>query len=293
MNQTGYCGRLAPSPTGLLHLGHVRTFSVASERARAAGGRLRLRIEDLDPHRSKAAFARAAEDDLRWLGLAWDGEPWFQSARAAAYRGAWQQLMAAGLLYPCSCSRRDLEQSAGAPHRAADEPLYPGTCRQRWPRGTSAARAAIAHWLGAGPDGQNWRFRVPAGECLRWDDGGFGAQGYIAGQDFGDFAVWRRDGVASYQLAVVVDDAGMGVTEVVRGADLLLSTARQLLLYRALALPSPAWVHCPLVLDEQGERLAKRSDALSVQALRAGGLSAAEVLALARKGAGSGLVPLA
>ena len=298
-----YRGRLAPSPTGLLHLGHVRTFAVA--RDLAAAGSLLLRIDDLDPQRSRAAFIQSAEQDLRWLGLRWDGEPWRQSLRGAAYRAAWEHLVASGFVYPCRCSRRDLAQSASAPHeppheQAAgmeDEPIYPGACRPAWmparlpsarslpgPASLSATPAGSqdrAQWLAAGPDGSNWRFRVPPDEPVHWPDGALGPQTFIAGRHFGDFAVWRRDGVPAYQLATTVDDAAMQITEVVRGADLLLSTARQLLLYRALGLSAPQWLHCPLVVDETGNRLAKRSDALSVRALRKQGLSPAAVLAMA------------
>ncbi len=271
-----YRGRLAPSPTGLLHLGHVRTFAVA--RQRAARGELLLRIDDLDPHRSRAEYITHAIEDLEWLGFTWAGEPWFQSRRMAAYRTAWEQLVQAGYVYACRCSRRDLAEAAHAPHDPGDEPLYPGSCRPGWRPGEEAGAADRAAWLALGPGGANWRFRVPEGELLRWVDGGFGPQAFTAGQHFGDFSLWRRDGVPAYQLAVVVDDAAMGITEVVRGADLLLSAARQLLLYRALALTPPRFFHCPLVLDEQGARLAKRTDALSVRALRAQGHSPAEVL---------------
>jgi glutamyl/glutaminyl-tRNA synthetase len=281
-----YIGRLAPSPTGLLHLGHVRTFAAAYRRAREAGGLLSLRIDDLDPQRSRPEFARAAEEDLRWLGLEWNGEPWLQSRRGAPYREAWEQLILGGWVYRCACSRRDLRSAVAAPHEGSDngqaeEPLYPGTCRPAWlPRDADEVDER-ADWLAAGPDGSNWRFRVPDSAKLTWTDGGFGPQSFTAGEDFGDFSIWRRDGVPAYQLATVVDDAAMGVTEVVRGADLLLSTARQLLLFRALGLPEPEFHHCPLVLDALGNRLAKRSDSLSVKALRAQGWSAAEVLEMA------------
>ena len=296
-----YRGRLAPSPTGLLHMGHVRTFAVARGRARA--GLLLLRIDDLDPQRSRPEFIESAEQDLRWLGLAWAGEPRRQSLRGAAYHAAWERLVAGGFVYPCRCSRRDLAQSASAPHERSagveDEPLYPGTCRPAWmpasaalPRARSLRCSASlpaapdgaqdrARWLAAGPEGANWRFRVPLDEAVRWTDGGLGPQTFTAGRHFGDFAVWRRDGVPAYQLATVVDDAAMHITEVVRGADLLLSTARQLLLCRALGLTAPAWLHCPLVVDETGNRLAKRVDALSVRSLREQGLTPAAVLALA------------
>lgn len=270
-----YVGRLAPSPTGLLHLGHARTFAAA--RDRAAGGLLRLRIDDLDRDRSRTAYADAAMEDLRWLGIAWQGEPVYQSRRAALYRAAWTRLVRLGWLYPCMCSRKDLAEAAGAPHEAGGEVLYPGTCRP-----ASINKAECGQWAEEGPDGRNWRFRV-ASELVFWRDGGAGAQQFTAGRDFGDFSVWRRDGLAAYQLASVVDDADLGITEAVRGADLLLSTARQILLFRALAASVPEFHHVPLVYDADGRRLAKRTDALSIRALREQGLSAADVLRIAQE----------
>ncbi len=272
-----YRGRLAPSPTGLLHLGHARTFRTAFERARAVGGALVLRVEDLDPGRSRSEFAAAMLEDLRWLGIAWQEgpdvggpcAPYLQSARRALYVASWRKLVERGFVYPCRCSRRELRESAQAPHESEgemdDEPVYPGTCRPRpgaaWPEPPES------------PAGVNWRFRVPDGEAVSFEDGGFGPGRYVAGREFGDFLIWRRDDVPAYQLAAVVDDAAMAITEVVRGADLLKSTARQLLLYRALGLAAPAWFHCPLVMDAEGRRLAKRTDALSIRALRERGCS--------------------
>ena len=269
-----YRGRLAPSPTGFLHLGHARTFWIAQQRALAAQGTLILRDEDLDPDRSQAHFRSAMMEDLRWLGLQWQEgpdvggpfAPYTQSQRQGIYRDAWRRLLAGGWLYPCRCSRKDLAQAMQAPHD--DEGIYPGTCRP-----TKAL-------LGGGdtPAGANWRFRVPQGEAVEFVDGHFGPQRFTAGQDFGDFLVWRRDDLPSYQLAVVVDDDAMRITEVVRGADLLKSTARQILLARALGLPSPSWYHCDLLLDERGERLAKRHDALSLRSLREQGKRPDELL---------------
>jgi glutamyl/glutaminyl-tRNA synthetase len=263
-----YRGRIAPSPTGYLHVGHLRTFWTAFERARAAGGVLVLRNEDLDPQRSRPQFAEAMIEDLRWFGIEWQEgpdvggpfAPYEQSRRRSFYVDAWRRLRDAGAIYPCSCSRKDLAESAQAPHEADpnDEPLYPGTCRGR----TSDAND---------PRGINWRFRVPDGEIVAFEDLHLGAQQFRAGSDFGDFLVWRRDDVPAYQLAVVVDDAAMRITEVVRGADLLKSTVRQLLLLRALGFVAPAYYHCDLVTDEAGVRLAKRHDALSIRTLRAGG----------------------
>jgi glutamyl/glutaminyl-tRNA synthetase len=277
-----YRGRLAPSPTGLLHLGHARTFWTAHQRALQSNGVLVMRNEDLDPHRSKPEFAAAMLEDLRWLGIRWQEgplhagggpyAPYVQSQRRQLYLEAWRKLVRAGFVYPCKCSRKDLARSAQAPHDEDDEPLYPGTCRPQ-----CSPRDAIA--VPESPAGLNWRFRVPDGEEITFEDGHFGSQTYIAGRDFGDFLVWRRDDVPAYQLAVVVDDAAMRITEVVRGADLLRSTARQILVDRALGLEPPAWYHCPLMSDERGQRLAKRHDALSLRALREQGMMPEDVIA--------------
>ena len=276
-----YRGRIAPSPTGLLHLGHAATFWTAYQRAIAASGILALRIEDLDPQRSKAEFAEAAIHDLRWLGIHWQEgpdvggpyAPYIQSERHAIYRDALKKLIDRNLVYPCHCSRKDLAQLAQAPHD--DELSYPGTCRPD----LNSARSGAAKTFSE--TGVNWRFRVPDGEGIQFYDDHFGTQRFVAGQEFGDFLVWRKDGVPSYQLAVAVDDAAMAITEVVRGADLLKSTARQILVCRALGLPQPAWYHCPLITDEHGQRLAKRHDALSLRALRALGLKPEDLLRMA------------
>jgi glutamyl/glutaminyl-tRNA synthetase len=276
-----YRGRIAPSPTGLLHLGHAATFWIAYQRSVEASGTLVLRMEDLDPQRSKAEFAAGAIEDLRWLGVPWhEGPdvsgpyaPYVQSARHAIYLDALLELIARGLVYPCRCSRKDLAQLAQAPHD--DEPVYPGTCRP----GLVTARPAVIE--NPATTGFNWRFRVQDGEGIEFDDGHFGPQRFVSGEDFGDFLVWRKDGVPAYQLAVAVDDAAMTITEVVRGADLVKSTARQILVCRALGLPEPAWFHCPLVTDERGQRLAKRHDALSLRALRALGVKPEDVLRMA------------
>ncbi len=277
-----YRGRLAPSPTGLLHLGHARTFWTAQERARAASGTLILRDEDLDAQRARGDYARAMLEDLRWLNIEWQEGPdvggpfgpYRQSERYELYRSAWERLRAGGWIYPCTCSRRELAAAVSAPHEdgdaADDEPVYAGTCRPK------AGVIAEVH----GPAGVNWRFRIPDGETIGFEDSGMGAQSYVAGRDFGDFVVWRRDDVPAYQLACVADDAAMRITEVVRGADLLKSTARQILLYRALGLTQPLWHHCRLLRDTQGQRLAKRTDALSLRALRDRGMTPEEVQAM-------------
>jgi glutamyl-tRNA synthetase len=300
MPVSDYRGRLAPSPTGYLHVGHARTFWTAWQRARDAGGALIMRMEDLDPDRSRAIYADAALEDLRWLGIRWhEGPdrggpfaPYVQSKRRPAYSEVWRRLLTGGFLFPCRCSRKDLAAALGAPHESAsrsaagrdgfkleppdDEPAYPGTCRHTWwlapqlpgPTGLDPER----------PEGANWRFRVPDGQVVEFEDRNLGPQRFVAGDDFGDFVVWRRDGVPSYQLACVADDIAMGITEVVRGADLLKSTARQILLYRALGIEPPQWFHCRLVVDHNGRRLAKRHDALSLRALRQRGLTPMNIL---------------
>jgi glutamyl-tRNA synthetase len=294
---SGYRGRLAPSPTGYLHVGHARTFWTASQRARAAGGTLVMRMEDLDPDRCRAIYADAALEDLRWLGIRWQEgpdkggpfAPYAQSKRRAIYLDAWRTLLQRGAIYPCRCSRKDLETALGAPHERAadtaltaerdaldDEPVYPGTCRQSPTKLPQFLR--LAGLSADSPDGINWRFRVPDGAAVEFADANLGPQRFVAGVDFGDFVVWRRDGVPSYQLACVADDAAMGITEVVRGADLLKSTARQILLYRALGWRPPAWFHCRLVVDHNGRRLAKRHDMLSLRTLRGRGLTPMNIL---------------
>jgi glutamyl/glutaminyl-tRNA synthetase len=283
----GYRGRLAPSPTGYLHLGHARTFWIAQNRARVAGGTLVLRNDDLDRARCRPDFVSGYYEDLRWFGFRWDEgpdvggpfAPYDQSARLGFYRSALEPLKQRGAVYPCTCSRQDVLRALGAPHAGEEEPIYPGTCRDR-------ALESI-------PSGArvNWRLRTTPGEIVEFVDGHFGPQRFAAGQDFGDFVFWRHDGLPSYQLACTADDVSMRITEVVRGEDLLPSTARQILLYRALGLEPPRFYHCPLMRDEQGRRLAKRHDALSLRQLRAQGASPedlrrnwAEALPYAKRG---------
>jgi glutamyl/glutaminyl-tRNA synthetase len=265
-----YRGRLAPSPTGYLHLGHARTFWLASERARRAGGKLILRIDDLDRARSRPEFAEAAEEDLRWLGLEWSEPAVRQSTRLERYRSALARLRQAGLIFPCSRSRRDVSGAASAPHEEAeaDEPIYPREFRPPPSTLLPPLDAKI-----------NWRFRVPDGEAIVFEDGLAGAQRAVAGESFGDFIVWRRDGMPSYQLACAVDDAELAITEVVRGADLIPSTFRQILLHRALGYAVPDYRHAPLLRDLRGMRLAKRHDALSLRALRRAGRRPEQIIA--------------
>ena len=291
-----YRGRLAPSPTGLLHVGHARTFWIAAQRAADHRGPLIFRNEDLDSQRCRPEFVQAMLEDLRWLGIEWvEGPdrggpvgPYTQSERRGFHLAAWRKLRDLGMIYPCTCSRKDVALAAGAPNELDDEPVYPGKCRpQKEQRGAASPDRIPSTSLRAGSDsvpqkndepaGVNWRFRVPDGEEICFTDLHLGKQRTVAGRDFGDFIVWRRDDVPAYQLAVVVDDAAMGITEVVRGADLLKSTARQILLFRALALAVPDYYHCDLIRDEAGVRLAKRHDSLSIRKLRELGWTAEQV----------------
>lgn len=235
-------------------------------------------------------FVDAMLEDLRWLGFTWSEgpdvggphAPYNQSERRAHYRAALETLHAAGAIFPCTRSRRDVLEALSAPHESApntgqppgalpadDEPVYPAKFRP--PPGTPLPPLGDTITV-------NWRFRVPEGEEIAFDDGRFGVQRAVAGRDFGDFLVWRKDDVPSYQLACAVDDAAMRITEVVRGADLIKSTFRQLLLLRALGLAAPRHYHCPLMTDDKGERLAKRHDALSLRTLRERGTTPEQIV---------------
>lgn len=270
-------GRLAPSPTGRLHVGHARSFLAAWWSARAQGGRVVLRLEDLDRQRSSPEHVAEALADLRWLGLDWDGEPFVQSEHTDVLEQALATLATRGLAYPCTCSRKDLRTALGAPHaseeRAAEqtgELRYPGTCRDRY------ASLEEAERLSGSPAGL--RFRVPA-RAVTITDRLHGTVTERVAETVGDFLLARRDGAIAYQLAVVVHDALQGVTEVVRGDDLLTSTHRQRLLQEALDLPAPATLHLPLVLDADGERLAKRNASLTLATLRAEGADPGRLVA--------------
>lgn len=263
-------GRFAPSPTGPLHLGNARTALVSWLAARTVNGRYVMRVEDLDAARVRPGLEARILDELRWLGLDWDegpdvggpAGPYRQSERLGAYAAALARLREAGLVYPCFCSRAEVAAAAGAPHGPSDEgPRYPGTCAALSP-GEARRRSAARR--------PSWRLRAAPG-AVRFDDGLHGPRAVDVAAEVGDFVVARADGVPAYQLAVVVDDAAMGVTDVVRGDDLLASTGRQLLLYAALGLAAPRFAHVPLVVGEDGERLAKRHGALSLGELRARG----------------------
>jgi glutamyl-tRNA synthetase len=236
-----------------------------------------LRFDDLDGQRCQPQFATQAQVDLEWLGLDWDDSPVFQSTHQSAFDDALCRLLESDACYPCICSRRDVEEAIAAPHALQSEPRYPGTCRGRF---SSIAQARSA--TGRDPC---LRFRVTPGE-VRFQDGLFGEQRCNVQDTIGDFVVQRRDGSTAYQLAVVIDDAEQGVTEVVRGEDLLPSTARQSLLQQALQLPHPTWIHVPLVNDSAGKRLAKRADSLSLQTLREAEIDARAVVAWAARTAG-------
>jgi glutamyl-tRNA synthetase len=255
-------GRLAPSPTGAQHVGNARTYLIAWLSARARGGTVRLRIEDIDSPRVKAGAADEALADLRWLGLDWDGEPVVQTARLPLYEAALEALKRQDLVYPCTCTRSDIAAAASAPH-LGDEVTYPGTCAYR--------HAADAIELAAAGVSFAWRFRVI--DSPPFTDAFAGARHIDLKQCGGDFVVWKSAGTPAYQLAVVIDDAATGVTEVVRGDDLIPSTPRQLLLYRALGFAPPRFAHVPLVVGEDGRRLAKRHGDTRLAALRAAGVA--------------------
>jgi glutamyl-tRNA synthetase len=292
-------GRLAPSPSGRLHLGHARTFALAWAHSRSQAGRLLLRLEDLDQSRCRPEHVERLLRDLTWLGLDWDGAPVYQSQRLDVLREAAARLEHSGEAYRCTCRRVDLEQAVQAPQRGVSEQRYPGTCRPRANpvRGSAPVPvrpgapvpvrpgAPVPVRPGEMPDRSALRFRVPDG-LLCFSDGLAGPQSFDVSADVGDFLISSRTNVPAYQLAVVVDDAHQGVTEVFRGDDLLSSTPRQILLQRALGLAEPAWFHIPLVLDSQGRRLAKRADDLSLEALREAGVDARAVLAWVGRSAG-------
>jgi len=265
--------RLAPSPTGALHLGNARTFLINWLMARRAGWRIVLRIEDLDGPRIKSGADRQAMEDLRWLGLDWDGEAVYQSPRAEVYRAATRRLLAEGKAYPCVCTRREVEVAASAPHAEDGAAVYPGTCRGRF-RTMEEAEAASGRTPAV-------RFAVPAGE-VAFVDRFRGRCQFDPARELGDFVIMKADGTAAYQLAVVIDDAEMGVTQVVRGDDLIDSTPRQLLLYQALGLADrvPAYTHLPLVVGTDGRRLAKRHGDTRLAHYRGRGVAVGRVLGL-------------
>jgi glutamyl-tRNA synthetase len=288
-NTSVVVGRLAPSPTGAQHLGNARTYLLAWLSARAAGGRVVMRIEDIDSPRVKPWAIEQAADDLRWLGLDWDEgpdiggphAPYLQTQRTDQYEAALQRLIQLDLAYPCTCTRKDIEAAASAPHESPatvdwqfDGPIYPGVCAS-WRRGDPLPKGGT----------YCWRFRVP-NQPLTIHDGVCGRVSVNPAQQLGDFPLTRKNGQASYQLAVVVDDAAMGITEVVRGDDLLPSVFRQLPLIDALNLPRPNYTHVPLVVGPDGRRLAKRHGDTRLSHFRDAGVAAEAIVAWAARSAG-------
>lgn len=264
-------GRFAPSPTGVMHLGNVWTALLAWLSVRSQGGTMILRLEDLDPDRSRPEHAARLLRDLAWLGLDWDEGPdvggpvgpYVQDERRDRYEAALRRLEALGLTYPCFCARAQLRQAASAPHLGEGEPVYPGLCR----RLTAAERDQRARSRRPAV-----RLRTPAGE-ISFEDLLAGPVAQDVSRFCGDFVIRRSDGVHAYQLAVVADDAAQGVTEVVRGFDLLDSTPRQLLLYGLLGLTPPRFAHAPLLLDPAGVRLSKRQAGVDLASLQAAGVA--------------------
>lgn len=271
---TGYVGRLAPSPTGALHLGNVRTFMIAWLRARQANGKVVLRIEDLDHPRHKAGATAQAIDDLRWLGFDWD-EEYVQSERGQLYSEALDILVGKGLAYPCVCSRSEVESVQSAPHDG-EQLYYPGICRDRF----ASWREAVSAMAANGDAGRLpcWRFRTPLESRVEFKDVFAGFYSMDVSRKLGDFPLARDEHGAGYAIAVVVDDAAMGVTEVVRGDDLLPATPPQILLYKALGLRIPDFFHVPLVVGPDGRRLAKRHGDTRISSFQAAGVSAEDVI---------------
>lgn len=267
--------RFAPSPTGYLHLGHALAARVAYELARENGGHMLLRFEDIDVTRVRPEFYDAIEEDLRWLGIVWQGTPWRQLDRAASYQTALQQLQSLDVMYPCFCTRKEIAMMTRAPQQGdgLDGPLYPGTCRNL---SDDEKQLRIAR-------GDRWAWRLDAEKAaqlcgpLQWSDRRFGVCDFDP-QLLGDVVIARKDIGVSYHLAVVVDDAAQEVTWVTRGEDLLTSTHVHVMLQHLLGLPQPQYWHHELACDEQGKRLAKSDDALSLRSLRESGVSAADVM---------------
>lgn len=254
-NRSSVCGRFAPSPTGRMHLGNVFSALLSWLSARAQGGTWLLRIEDIDPQRSRHEYADMLMDDLQWLGLEWDGEPCWQSRRGDIYAHYLQQLTDAGLIYPCYCTRADI-LATQAPHESDGRVVYKGTCRNL-PPGSRKGPAAL-------------RMKVPdeGRGIVTFTDGHYGTHTVDLTTQCGDFIVRRKDGAWAYQLAVVVDDSLMGINEVVRGRDLLLSSPQQIYLAQQLGFMPPRFTHLPLLCNTAGQRLSKRDKSLDMGCLR-------------------------
>lgn len=279
MSDSSYVGRLAPSPTGFMHLGMARTLVAAWADARAHGGRIHLRIEDIDQGRCRPAFETAILEDLRWLGLDWDGPLTRQSEQPDRYHHALTALARKGRLYPCRCSRKDIRAAAGAPHEGEAQPRYPGRCRPKAP--TPLALETV-------PKDAALRLRTETTDLISVTDRLYGERTEDVATAVGDFVVRRRDGHPAYQLAVAVDDLHDGIRQVVRGRDLWPSSPRQTLLRKLLDPDAPAieWRHLPLVLDPGRKRLATRDGARSLRALRADGHSPSTILLAVAKSLG-------
>lgn len=260
--------RLAPSPTGALHLGNARTFLITWAMARKLGWRLEMRVEDLDGSRVKPAAAQQALDLLAWLGIDYDGEPTYQSADLEPYRAAMKALAAGGMVYQCTLSRRQIEQASAAPHRDEHELRFPSELRSTDPR-----------MFVFDEQERNYRF-VVGDESIRIEDEFAGPSVFRPLDEVGDFVVWTKRATPSYQLAVTVDDARQGITDVVRGNDLLSSAARQTLLYGALGLKPPRWWHLPLVVGPDGRRLAKRHGDTRLTTYQEAGVPASRIIGL-------------
>jgi glutamyl-tRNA synthetase len=276
-------GRLAPSPTGGLHVGHARTFLIAWLAARQAGGKVILRIEDLDASRVRPEAAELMRVDLAWLGLDWDegpdvggpSGPYIQSLRRAIHEDILGRLRSTDSVYPCTCTRADVERAAGAPHAEDEGPTYPGTCAHRSPADTAS--------LGDRPFA--WRFRVPPGP-VEWLDLFRGPMTLDPSRIGGDFIVARNGVGPGYQLAVVADDALMGVNQVIRGDDLIPSTPRQIMLFRQLGWSVPAFGHVPLVVGPDGRRLAKRDGSIKLATLRESGVDPRRLIGVMARSCG-------
>jgi len=271
--------RLAPSPTGALHLGNARTFLINWLLARQKGWRILLRVEDLDSPRVKAGADRMLMDDLAYLRLDWDEGPIYQSKRQDEYAAAVRKLLERNLAYPCICTRKEVDLAASAPHAEDGASVYPGTCRGRF-----ASVEEAAAYAGKPPA---IRFAA-ADKTIEFEDGFLGRRTFNVARELGDFVIAKSDGTAAYHLAVVVDDLAAGVDQIVRGDDLLESTPRQILLYQALE-PStaiPRYTHLPLVVGSDGRRLAKRHGDTRLQTYRQMGVKPGRLLALLAKWCG-------
>lgn len=256
MSSESYRGRIAPSPNGYLHLGHAKTFWTAFKRCRDASGHLIYRDEDIDPNRCKKEYSDAAVEDLTRLGITWDEGPLLQSERIKLYAEKLTSLIKLNLVYPCSKSRREIREYSGLKKSPFGETLFP----KSWSLPENNDSYALDRSI-------NWRFRVHETDLIEFIDLKQGPQVFRGRTDFADFLVWRKEGVPAYELAVVVDDIDMKITEVVRGQDLLLSTARQWLLYKAFNATPPVFYHEDLVNGADGKRLSKRSRSIALRTL--------------------------